>query len=61
MSYEDHIDFGIVVDRDMVDDAWPLMDAHRRALDELDAVICGSGVVPSEHALRSSEAKPARA
>jgi hypothetical protein len=30
MSYEDHIDFGIVVDRDMVDDAWPLMDAHRR-------------------------------
>jgi hypothetical protein len=25
MSYEDHIDFGIVVDRDMVDDAWSLM------------------------------------
>ncbi len=61
MSYEDHIDFGIVVDRDMVDDAWPLMDAHRTALEELDSVICGSSVVPSEHALRSSEAKPARA
>jgi hypothetical protein len=61
MSYEDHIDFGIVVDRDMVDDAWSLMSAHRRALDELDAVICGTRVLPSKHALRSTEAPSARA
>ena len=52
LSYEDHIDFGIVVDRDMVDDAWPLMDAHRAALDELDGVICGSTVVPSRDGLQ---------
>jgi diacylglycerol O-acyltransferase / wax synthase len=61
MSYEDHVDFGIVVDRDMVDDAWPLMSAHRHALEELDAVICGKRVLPSSHALRSSEAPSARA
>jgi diacylglycerol O-acyltransferase / wax synthase len=42
MSYLDHIDFGIVVDRDMIDDAWPLMDAVREALDEFDETICGS-------------------
>src|SRR4051812_17898149 len=41
MSYLDHVDFGIVVDRDQVDDAWPLMDAVREALDEFDEVICG--------------------
>ena len=47
LSYMDHIDFGIVVDRDMVDDAWPLMDAMRDALDELDAVVCGKRMKPS--------------
>ena len=32
MSYQDHVDFGVVVDRDMVDDAWAFMDrAARRA------------------------------
>jgi len=41
MSYLDHVDFGIVVDRDVVDDAWPLMDAVREALNEFDEVICG--------------------
>jgi diacylglycerol O-acyltransferase / wax synthase len=49
MSYRDHLDFGIVVDRDMVDDAWELMEAHRHALEEIDAVICGRRVVPSRH------------
>ena len=61
MSYEDHVDFGIVVDRDMVDDAWPLMSAHREALEELDAVICGTRVLSSKDALRSPEAPSARA
>ena len=41
MSYLDHVDFGIVVDRDVVDDVWPLMDAVREALNEFDEVICG--------------------
>ena len=41
MSYRDHVDFGIVVDRDMVDDAWPLMDAVREALDEFEEIVGG--------------------
>jgi len=31
-SYMDHLDFGIVVDREQVDDAWPILDALRDAL-----------------------------
>ena len=31
-SYMDHLDFGIVVDREQVDDAWPLLDALGDAL-----------------------------
>ncbi len=42
MSYLDHVDFGIVADRDQIDDAWPLMDGLERALDELCEVICGA-------------------
>jgi diacylglycerol O-acyltransferase / wax synthase len=42
MSYRDHIDFGIVADREMVADAWPLMDGLKRACAELEEVICGS-------------------
>ena len=63
MSYRDHIDFGIVVDREMVDDAWSLMDAHRRALEELDEVVCGRRV-PSKDVRASaqqSEASPSHA
>src|SRR3954462_11810524 len=41
MSYLDHVDFGIVVDRDQVDDAWPLFEAVRHALDEFHEVTCG--------------------
>jgi diacylglycerol O-acyltransferase / wax synthase len=40
-SYLDRLDFGIVVDRDQVDDAWTLMDAMAGALDELEQAICG--------------------
>ena len=47
LSYRDHVDFGIVVDRDMVDDAWPLMNAVRTGLADLDAVVCGKRVEPS--------------
>jgi diacylglycerol O-acyltransferase / wax synthase len=41
MSYRDHMDFGIVVDREQVDDAWPLLRGCQAALRELDSVICG--------------------
>ena len=41
MSYLDHVDFGIVVDREQVDDAWPLFEAVRHALDEFHEVTCG--------------------
>jgi WS/DGAT/MGAT family acyltransferase len=39
MSYLDHIDFGVVVDRDMVDDAWTFVDSLERALEELKAAV----------------------
>jgi len=41
MSYQDHIDVGIVVDHDMVDDAWELQDAVTDALAELLEVVGG--------------------
>lgn len=41
MSYRDHIDFGIVGDRDMVGDAWPLMRGLEQSCAELDEEICG--------------------
>ena len=48
LSYRDHVDFGIVADRDMIDDAWPLMDAVRNALNELDALVCGTKLEPAK-------------
>ncbi len=41
MSFRDHVDFGIVTDRDQVDDVWSLMDGLGAALDELEAATCG--------------------
>jgi diacylglycerol O-acyltransferase / wax synthase len=41
MSYRDHVDFGIIADRDQVDDVWALMDGLAAALEELETVICG--------------------
>jgi diacylglycerol O-acyltransferase / wax synthase len=35
MSYLDDLDFGIVACRDMMPDAWPLLDDMRDSLDEL--------------------------
>jgi diacylglycerol O-acyltransferase len=34
-SYQDSLEFGIVVDREHLDDPWPILDALRAALDEL--------------------------
>jgi diacylglycerol O-acyltransferase len=39
LSYRDHIDFGIVVDREQLDDAWPMMAAIERALDDFHAAV----------------------
>ena len=41
MSYLDHLDFGIVADRDQVDDVWTLMDRLGDALDELTEAVLG--------------------
>ena len=35
ISYLDSLEFGIVVDREQLDDAWPILDALRVGLDEL--------------------------
>jgi diacylglycerol O-acyltransferase len=54
LSYRDHMDFGIVADRDQVDDVWALMDGTSAALDELEAVICGKRPAASNgHPARS--------
>ena len=46
--------------REMVDDAWPLMNAVRSGMADLDAVICGKKMEPSRPkgraALASSQA-----
>ena len=39
LSYRDHLDFGIVADRDQINDTWPLMEGLGRALAELEAVL----------------------
>jgi len=41
LSYRDHLDFGIIADREQVDDMWSLMEGAGTALDELESVICG--------------------
>jgi diacylglycerol O-acyltransferase len=40
MSYRDHVDFGLVGDRELMGDTWELMDGLERSLDELCEVIC---------------------
>lgn len=34
-SYQDSVEFGVVVDRDQIDDPWPILDALRAGLREL--------------------------
>jgi hypothetical protein len=46
MSYQDRLDFGIIADRDAIDDAWTMMDSMANALDELMEVICGRRRAP---------------
>ena len=39
MSYRDHLDFGIIADREQVDDVWSMLDGLRAALAELQRVV----------------------
>jgi diacylglycerol O-acyltransferase / wax synthase len=41
MSYRDRLDFGLVGDRDQIDDLWPLMRGLEKALDEMEEMVCG--------------------
>ena len=45
MSYRDHLDFGLVADRDQIDDVWTLMERLGRALDELTGAVLGKAAV----------------
>jgi diacylglycerol O-acyltransferase len=61
LSYRDHIDFGIVADREQMDDAWPLMAAIERALDEFHAaVVPGAGRAPARGKVAGSAAREAQ-
>jgi len=41
MSYLDHLDFGLVADRDQIDDLWTLLERLGGALDELTEAVLG--------------------
>jgi diacylglycerol O-acyltransferase len=51
MSYRDHMDFGIVADRDQVNDVWSLMETCASALDEFE-----HAVLPGPRAKRNGHA-----
>jgi hypothetical protein len=56
MSYRDHVDFGLVADRNLMGDIWPLMDGLERALDELCEVICKKKRQPTKAASSNGHA-----
>ncbi len=47
MSYIGHLDFGIVVDREMVGDPWPMIDGLRAELAVLDELSPRFGRAPA--------------
>jgi WS/DGAT/MGAT family acyltransferase len=56
MSYLDHLDFGIVADRDQVDDVWTLMDRLAHSLTELTEAVLGKA--GRRRAKRAAAEKP---
>lgn len=50
LSYLDQVDFGIVCDREMVDEAWSIMAALEQELAVLDEAVCGSAPLAPEPA-----------
>ena len=56
MSYLDHLDFGIVADRDQVADTWALMDRLAHSLHELTEAVLGKA--GKRRAKRAAAEKP---
>ena len=56
MSYLDHLDFGIVADRDQVADTWTLMDRLAHSLGELTESVLGKAA--KRRAKRAASEKP---
>ena len=52
MSYRNHLDFGLVGDRDQIDDLWPLMHGLQKALDDMERMVCGEPAATSEPAAK---------
>jgi WS/DGAT/MGAT family acyltransferase len=47
LSYRDHVDFGIVGDRESVGEVWPLIEGVQTALDELIEQVCPPAPKPA--------------
>jgi diacylglycerol O-acyltransferase / wax synthase len=60
MSYRDHLDFGLVGDRDQLGDLKPLMRGLERALDELEETVCGKPTAAPEPASGQRRGEPLR-
>jgi diacylglycerol O-acyltransferase / wax synthase len=60
MSYRDRLDFGLVGDRDQIDDLWPLMRGLERALDEMEEMVCGKRPAPTRAGSSQPGGQPVR-
>jgi diacylglycerol O-acyltransferase / wax synthase len=58
MSYRDHVDFGLVGDRELVGDLWPMMEGLEASLDELCELICRKGRPSAAKKAHSGNGKP---
>jgi WS/DGAT/MGAT family acyltransferase len=58
MSYRDHVDFGLVGDRNLVGDLWPMMAGLEASLDELCEVICKKPRARAAKGAHSGNGKP---
>jgi diacylglycerol O-acyltransferase / wax synthase len=57
MSYLDHVDFGIVADRDQIPDVWPLLRAAQREVDHLAAALPAVGQAEEPSVTHPSQAR----
>ena len=48
MSYRDHLDFGIIGDRDTIADTWDLMGNLARGLEEMHELVCSKPKAPAQ-------------
>jgi diacylglycerol O-acyltransferase len=61
MSYRDRMDFGIVSDRDQIDDVWPLLRGAGRALEEFEHAVGGGKARPRPRKRSPKRAVPSPA